>query len=80
MKDTKGERIQELESNLAIQRLIVQEKIKENKALKRKLEEAKANTYVKVKKVNDIWKYSICKEGTQSGIMLKKALQSSPQL
>ncbi len=76
-KDVMGEQIETLKQDLAVQRLIVQERIKENKELKRKLDKARGDTYMKVKKVNDIWKYRIYNEGTRSGIMLKRALQSS---
>ena len=76
VRDHPGEYISKLEDTLAVQKLIVQEQISEIKRLKRHTIKVEKDCNDRVKKVNDIWKYRVCNEGTRSGIMLKRALQN----
>ena len=76
VKDQREEYISKLEDHLEVRSLIVSRQKLHIIKLERHMKEMDKDCRKKIKKVNDVWKYKIYKEGTRAGKMLKMSLQN----
>ena len=76
VKDQREEYISKLEDHLEVRSLIVSRQKSHIIKLERHMKEMDKDCRKKIKKVNDVWKYKISKEGTRAGKMLKMSLQN----
>ena len=76
VKDHRAEYVSKLEDHLEVQSLIVSKQKSHIKKLERHIMEMDVDCRKKIKKVNDVWKYKISKEGTRAGKMLKMSMQN----